>query len=49
MTETYDVVVIGGEYNGLMCACYLAKAGLKTIVLERVGILLAARFARRTI
>lgn len=35
MTETYDVAVIGGGHNGLTCACYLAKAGLKTIVLER--------------
>ena len=31
----YDVAVIGGGHNGLTCACYLAKAGLKTIVLER--------------
>ncbi len=31
----YDVAVVGGGHNGLVCACYLAKAGLKTIVLER--------------
>lgn len=35
MTETYDVAVVGGGHNGLTCACYLAKAGLKTVVLER--------------
>ena len=31
----YDVTIIGGGHNGLVAACYLAKAGLKTIVLER--------------
>ena len=30
----YDAVIIGGGHNGLVCACYLAKAGLKTRVLE---------------
>lgn len=31
----YDVVIIGGGHNGLVCACYLAKAGRKVLVLER--------------
>jgi phytoene dehydrogenase-like protein len=35
MDRKYDVAVIGGGHNGLTCACYLAKAGLKVIVLER--------------
>jgi phytoene dehydrogenase-like protein len=34
----YDVIIIGAGHNGLVTACYLAKAGLKTLVLERRGI-----------
>ena len=30
-----DIVIIGGGHNGLVTACYLAKAGLKPLVLER--------------
>ena len=30
-----DVVIVGAGHNGLVCACYLAKAGLKVRVLER--------------
>src|ERR1044072_6276904 len=31
----YDIIIIGGGHNGLVAACYLAKAGLKILVLER--------------
>ncbi|MCP4472995.1 MAG: NAD(P)/FAD-dependent oxidoreductase [Gammaproteobacteria bacterium] len=33
--KSYDVIVIGAGHNGLTCACYLAKAGLKVLVVEQ--------------
>ena len=30
-----DALIVGGGHNGLVCACYLAAAGLKVRVLER--------------
>ncbi len=35
MATTYDAIIIGGGHNGLVTACYLARAKWKVLVLER--------------
>src|SRR3982751_4504069 len=35
MKHETDVLIVGGGHNGLVCAFYLARAGLKVTVLER--------------
>jgi phytoene dehydrogenase-like protein len=35
MSNQYDAIVIGGGHNGLVNGAYLAKGGLKTLILER--------------
>jgi phytoene dehydrogenase-like protein len=37
--QRYDAVIIGGGHNGLISAAYLARAGMKTLVLERRHVL----------
>lgn len=34
-SSRYDAIIIGAGHNGLVCGSYLAKAGLKVLVLER--------------
>ncbi len=31
----YDTIIIGAGISGLVCGCYLAKAGLKTLIVEK--------------
>ncbi|MFI7277387.1 phytoene desaturase family protein [Streptomyces sp. NPDC049879] len=35
--SAYDAVIVGGGHNGLVAAAYLAGAGRRTLVLERLG------------
>lgn len=39
MSQHYDAIIIGGGHNGLTTAGYLAKAGIKPLVLEKRSIL----------
>jgi phytoene dehydrogenase-like protein len=37
--QRYDAVIVGGGHNGLISAAYLARAGMKTLVLEKRHVL----------
>ena len=33
--DTYDAIIIGAGISGLVCGCYLAKAGMKVLIAEQ--------------
>ena len=33
--DAYDVIIIGAGIGGLVCGCYLAKAGMKVLIVEQ--------------
>ena len=33
--DKYDVVILGAGMGGLVCGCYLAKAGMKVLIVEK--------------
>ncbi|PIY82648.1 MAG: hypothetical protein COY78_05595 [Candidatus Omnitrophica bacterium CG_4_10_14_0_8_um_filter_44_12] len=35
MKEKYDVAIIGAGIGGLICGCYLAKAGIRVLIVEQ--------------
>lgn len=43
----HDVIVVGAGHNGLVAACYLARAGLNVLVLERNAYIGGAAVSRR--
>ncbi|MBX3593487.1 NAD(P)/FAD-dependent oxidoreductase [Sphingomonas sp.] len=38
MSDAVDALIVGGGHNGLVCAFYLARAGMKVRILERRGV-----------
>lgn len=35
LSETYDAIIVGAGISGLVCGCYLAKAGMKVLIAEQ--------------
>ncbi|HEX9472623.1 MAG TPA: NAD(P)/FAD-dependent oxidoreductase [Steroidobacteraceae bacterium] len=45
--QRHDAIIIGAGHNGLVAACYLARAGLNVLVLERQAYIGGAAVSRR--
>lgn len=46
-SKRHDVIVVGAGHNGLVAACYLARAGLDVLVLERNAYIGGAAVSRQ--
>ncbi|HFB98952.1 MAG TPA: NAD(P)/FAD-dependent oxidoreductase [Bryobacterales bacterium] len=49
MRTRYDVIIVGGGHNGLVCGSYLARAGLSVLVLERRPLVGGAAVSEETV
>ena len=47
MSTRYDAVIVGGGHNGLVAACYLARAGKRVLILEKNQALGGASVSQR--
>ncbi len=47
MKSSYDAVIVGAGHNGLIASAYLARAGLRTLVVERQATLGGASCSAR--
>lgn len=47
MSNTYDAIIIGAGHNGLVAACYLARAGRKVLIIEKNPVIGGASFSHR--
>ena len=43
----HDAIIVGAGHNGMVAACYLARAGLDVLVLERNAYIGGAAVSRR--